>query len=203
MNKKKIIVGIGVIIILCGAFFFAIHPVWLESGSDVRCIMSDYFTEDLEAWASEDSVDTNLDAFSGKFPSTDSGDYRQLTLDFSIANTSIFGIQGMCVYVKNIDCDNKKNVLLLQSSTYDESGFETIRLSKEEYGTPYILVYVGDLDTEEEIEDRMEDIAKHTTYEMVCTMQWLGTRKYSWSAGNKIRGYVIEDSYTGKKERIK
>lgn len=203
MNKKKIITGIGIIAILCIAFFFVIHPIWLTSGTDVICITSRSCAEYLEEWKYEDDIDVNLDEFSGEFPSTDSKDYRKLVLDFALTNTSIFGLKGMCAYVKEIDCDNKKNAILLQSFTYDEGGFETIRLGNEEYSTPFILVYVGDLDNEEEIENRMEDIAKHTTFEAACTIQWLGTRTYSWSAGDKLKGYVIEDSYTGKKERIK
>ena len=203
MNKKKIIAGIGSMVILCVAFFGGIHPIWLASGTDVTCNVCDDYTESFELWRNADDIEVNLSAFSGEFPSTDSKDYRQLTLDFGITNTSIFGVQGMCVYVKEIDCDNKKNAIFLHSYTYDEGGFETIRLGNEEYSTPFILVYVGDLDSEEEIQDRMEDIAKHTTFEAACTIQWLGTRTYSWSAGNKLKGYVIENIDTGKKERIK
>jgi len=78
----------------------------------------------------------------------------------------------MCVYVKEIDCDNKENAVLLHSYTYDEGGFETIRLGNDEYSTPFILVYVGDLDSEEDIQERMEDIAEHTNFEVACTIQW-------------------------------
>jgi len=184
-------------------FFWVIHPIWLTSGPDVTCITSRSCAEYLESWKNADDMDVNLDAFSGEFPSTNSEDYRKLTLDFTLTNTSIFGLKGMCAYVKEIDCDNKKNAILLQSLTYDEAGFETIRLGKEEYITPFILVYVGDLGSEEEIADRMEDIANHTIYEMVCTIQWLGTRTYSWSTGNELKGYVIKNIDTGKKERIK
>ena len=203
MNKKTIIAGIGIVVLLCGVFFFGIHPIWLTSGPDVTCTKSDDYADYLEEWKGEDDIEVNLDAFSGEFPSTDSKDYRQLTLDFTLTNTSIFGLKAMCVYVKEIDCANKKNAILLHSYTYDEAGFETIRLGKEDYITPFILVYVGDLDSEGEIEERMEDIAKHTTYEAVCAIQWLGTRTYVWSAGDKLNGYVIEYSKTGKKERIK
>ena len=200
---KKMIAGIGIVVLLCVAFFFGIHPIWLASGMDVTCEVCDSYTESFELWKNADDIDVNLDGFSGEFPSADSKDYRQLTLDFTLTNTSIFGLKAMCVYVKEIDCANKKNAILLHSYTYDEAGFETIRLGKEDYITPFILVYVGDLDSEEEIEERMEDIAKHTTYEAVCTIQWLGTRTYAWSAGDKLNGYVIEYSKTGKKERIK
>ncbi len=201
---KKIIAGLITLVVLCGIFFFVIHPIWLKVGSDVVCSSSNgYDTEFLESCKKDESVDVNLDAFSGKFPSKASSDYRQLILDFNLTSTSIFGLKGMCVYVKDIDCSNKKNAILLNSWTYDEGGFESLRFRKENYHTPFILVYVGDLKNEEEIEERLEDIAKHTTFGVTYTLQWLGNRNYSWSAGDKIKGYILEDGDTNKQKRVK
>lgn len=201
---KKIIAGIVTLVALCGVFFFAIHPIWLKAGSDVVCSSSNgYDIEFLESCKKDESVDVNLDAFSGKFPSKDSSDYRQLILDFNLTSSSIFALEGMCVYVKDIDSPNKKNAILLNSWTYDEGGFESLRFRKENYHTPFILVYVGDLKNEEEIEERLEDIAKHTTFGVTYTLQWFGNRNYSWSAGDKIKGYILEDGDTNKQKRVK
>ena len=200
---KEIIAGLIALVVLCGIFFSVIHPIWLKAGSDIFCYTSDSYTESFKLWKKAKDKDVNLDAFSGEFPSMNSSDYRRLILDFNLTSTSVFGVNSMCVYIKDIDCENKKNAIILKSSTYDEAGFDILRMRKENYDTPFILVYVGDLKSEKEIEERLEDIAKHTIFGMTYTLQWLGNRNYSWSAGDKIKGYIIIDGETNKQKRIK
>lgn len=208
MKKKKII---GFVIVLCLSvcmavlYFQIIQPISVTVDRDVigeTGSSSENFEEHLKIWKEDDKIEFNLDAFSGEAPSLNALDYRQLMFEFTVTNRSLLGLQDMCVYVKDIDCENEKYAILYRAATYDEGGFEVVRVGKEDYYTPFIMVYVGDLTSEEEIQERLEDIAKHTTYQAICNMEWLGVRTYSFCGGDKLDGYVITDSNNNEK-RIK
>lgn len=85
---------------------------------------------------------------------------------------------------------------------FSEESNGTMRLEKESITGIFMLVYVGDLNNEKEIKDRLEDIVKHTTFEVMYNMQWFGNRTYTWKKRGTIKNYVISDETNGGEKRF-
>ncbi|MBD5089059.1 MAG: hypothetical protein HDT30_09675 [Clostridiales bacterium] len=83
-----------------------------------------------------------------------------------------------------------------------EESNGTMRLEKESITGIFMLVYVGDLNNEKEIKNRLEDITKHTTFEVMYNMQWFGNRTYTWKKKRTIDNYVIKNETYGGEQRF-
>ena len=86
---------------------------------------------------------------------------------------------------------------------YDEGGFDELSFGKDSYKTPFMLVYVGDLDSEEKIQERMEDIVEHTVFDITYSVQGLGEKHVDWKPKDQVKGYVIENRTNGEKTKVK
>lgn len=192
-KRKKIAIIITIFIVLTIVFLEVIHPVFI-SANKLSCGTYDNFVLMLQ---NDEYYDVYLDNFNGKLPSKNSEDYRRLTLDMELIYTSVLRMESMQIYVKDIDCENKKNVVMLHDGHLGEETNGGMSIGKEDIVSVFMLVYVGDLTTENEIKDRLEDITKHITYEVMYNMQWLGNRTYTWKKRGTIDNYVIHDETNG------
>ncbi|MBD5089058.1 MAG: hypothetical protein HDT30_09670 [Clostridiales bacterium] len=106
MKKKKVIIVIVSFIIIIAVFLEMIHPVFIVTDRLVCGVSdSDSFVSMLK---DDEYYDIHLDSFNGKLPSLDSKDYRRLSLDMNLIYTSLLTMESMRIYIKDIDCENKK-----------------------------------------------------------------------------------------------
>lgn len=203
--KKKIIIVVSIILVIILAIPVVVYPIWITAGDNIICTeeKGEDYIEYFEIWKKDPNMTVYLDAFSGEYPSKKIEDYRALDLEFKVTNTSFLKLKNLCVTLKCINCDNKKNVISSNMCTYDEGGFDGYRFARKQYKTPFMFVYVGDLTSEKEIEERMEDIAGHAVFQVAYSVGWFGTRYMEWSPQNQIKGYIIEDGYTAEQKKIK
>lgn len=190
---KKLIIIIVAFITIIVVFLEMIHPVFINADTLVCGVSNEY----VSMLQDDEYYDIYLDNFNGKLPSQDSKNYRRLTLRMDLIYTSLLAMESMQIYVKNIDCENKKNVVMTRDGGLSEGSSGEMRVEKESISGIFMLVYVGDLKTESEIRNRLKDIAKHTTFEVMYNMQWFGNRTYSWRRGKTIDNYVIKDETNG------
>ena len=198
VQKEKVVVILGVFIILIVLFLEIIHPVFIITDT-LDCGVYNGFVSMLQ---NEEYYDVCLEGFNGQLPSQDSKDYRRLTLDMELLYTSLLTMESMQIYIKDIDCENKKNVVMLHDGKFCDGSGEETRLERNDIVSVFALVYVGDLNTEKEIKNRLEDIAKHTTFEVMYNMQWFGNRTYTWKKRGTIKNYMISDETNGGKRRF-
>ena len=196
-KKKKVVITLTVFIILVILFLTVIHPIFIVADT-LDCGVSDEYVSMLQ---DEEYYDVCLEGFNGELPSQDPKDYRRLTLDMELLYTSLLTMESMQIYIKDVDCENKKNVVMMHDGKFFEGNGEA-RLEKKDIVALFALVYVGDLNTEKEIKDRLEDIAKHTTFEVMYNMQWFGNRIYTWKKSGTIDNYVIKDETNGGEKRF-
>ena len=103
-KKKKVVVILGVFFILIVLFLEIIHPVFIITDT-LDCGVYNGFVSMLQ---NEEYYDVCLEGFNGQLPSQDSKDYRRLTLDMELLYTSLLAMESMQIYIKDIDCENKK-----------------------------------------------------------------------------------------------
>lgn len=197
-KKNKVVIVLVIFIMLIVLFLEMIHPVFINADTLV-CGVYDNFISMLQ---NKEYYDICLDGFNGKLPSEDSKDYRRLTLRMSLVYTSLLTMESMQIYIKDIDCENKKNVVMLHDGKFSDGSDGETRLEKKDIVSVFALVYVGDLNTEKEIKNRLEDIAKHTTFEVMYNMQWFGNRTYTWRKRTTIDNYVIKNETYGGEQRF-
>lgn len=196
-KKKKVVITLAVFIILIILFLTVIHPIFIVADT-LDCGVSDEYVSMLQ---DEEYYDVCLEGFNGELPSQDPKDYRRLTLDMELFYTSLLTMESMQIYIKDIDCENKKNVVMMHDGKFFEGNGEA-RLEKKDIVALFALVYVGDLNTEKEIKNRLEDITKHTTFEVMYNMQWFGNRTYTWKKRGTIDNYVIKNETYGGEQRF-
>lgn len=191
--KKKIIIGISVVCLVILVFFEVIHPIFI-SYNEINCGIYDEFVNMIE----DEDGNVILDGFDGQLPSDKSKDYRRINLGMQLTYTSWLEMESMQIYVKSIDGDNKKNIVMTHDGRFTEGENGGTRLQKKGIAQLYMIVYVGDLDTENQIKDRIEDIIEHTTFEVMYNMQWFGNRSYTWKVNKIIDNYVLYDEVKGE-----
>ncbi|MBQ3783230.1 MAG: hypothetical protein IIT46_09195 [Lachnospiraceae bacterium] len=192
--KKKLIIGSILIILAVALVPLLFHPVWFMPGENIVCSRSKYYDKEfLEGLKDDEDMIVNEDILKNGLPSEKSEDYRQLGVEFCVCDTSFLKLKSMSVVAKSIDCENSKNVMYRFMWGYDEGGFEELRFGKDSYETPFMLVYVGDLDSEEEIQERMEDIVEHTVFDITYSVQGLGEKHTEWKPKDKVEGYVVKN----------
>ena len=203
--KKKLIIGSILIILAVASIPLLFHPVWFTAGENIVCSKYDdgYDIEYLEGLENDESMLKNNDTEKNGFPIKDGRDYRQLWVEFNVYDTSFLKLKSMSVVAKSVECDNSKNVMYCHMWGYDEGGFEELRFGKDSYETPFMLVYVGDLDSEEKIQERMEDIVEHTVFDITYSVQGLGEKHVDWKPKDQVKGYVIENRTNGEKTKVK
>ena len=203
--KKKLIIGSILIILAVASIPLLFHPVWFTAGENIVCSKYDegFDKEYLEGLRNNKSVVANEDALKNGLPGKNEQDYRQLWVEFNVYDTSFLKLKSMSVVAKSVECVNKKNVLYSYCWGYDEGGFDELSFGKDSYKTPFMLVYVGDLDSEEKIQERMEDIVEHTVFDITYSVQGLGEKHVDWKPKDKVKGYVIENRTNGEKTKVK
>lgn len=195
--KKKITIGIGVVCLAIIVFFEIIHPIFI-SYDEINCGIYDEFATMIE----DEDGNVMLEGFEGEMPSEDSKDYRRIKLGMDLMYTSLIEMESMQIYVKNIEGDNKKYIVMTHDGCFTEGENRGTRLEKKGIAQLYMIVYVGDLDTENQIKDRIEDIVEHTTFEIMYNMQWFGNRSYTWKIKKMIDNYVLYDEVEGEEIEI-
>lgn len=199
--KKKILFGCLVIFVIVTVFFQIIKPIWIIPKNDIICKKDSGFVEYFPIWLEDESVRKNFCDISEGFPSSKSEDYRQLIHEFEITSTSLLNIKKIVMSIDEISCDEKNNVIFSSSHSLEELEISDTKFGKKLLYTPPILVFVGDLNTEDEIKERIERIAKATKYKLAFDMSWVGVKDVSFTFDNP-KEYYVEDGDTGEKEKL-
>lgn len=198
MSKKKIIGMIMVIVVLViSVCLFIIFPVSLT----ISTIICEH--NGLEAYFLEDEDYTlNLEAFNGEAPSKLDTDYRYLKLDLDMKYTSPALMNSMVIYVDKIDTENKKYVITKGEGSFCEGENNSERFFKKGIAGLFMIVYIGDLENERQIKERMLDIAHNTTIKVLYNMQWFGNREYTWKCKSNFNKYMIWDDENGEEVKV-
>lgn len=197
-SKTKLITTI-VIFILFVSITGTLSYLWiLEPISFAPKRVLEDLSEYTYDWLSMNQDEIDLETFDGKLPSDKYEDYRSIALEFQVNYRSAFYIEDFQAVVESIDTENKKYVLQTGTSGFQVGETTPGNFLKRTVSGLNMDIYVGDLKNQEEIRERILDIASHTKVKILYHMQWIGNRETEFAFTEDFTGYSFCNMITGE-----
>lgn len=197
--KKKIIIIIIAFVLLSSilgilSYLWILKPISFQA-EEVHTRLTDITYDFLTL---EKTDELNLQAFDGKLPSDKYEDYRSVLLIFQMDYRSAFYMEDFQAAVKSIDTENRKYVLRTGTSGFQEGETTPGNFLKRTVSGLNMDIYVGDLKNQEEIRERILDIARHTKIKILYHMQWIGNRETEFIFPEDFTAYSFCNMMTGE-----
>lgn len=183
LKKISNVTIVVVAILVCVLIYFNIARPVVFSAKEIDVNKSYGYCPNPD----DTEYELNLDAFDGKLPSKDSYDYCRLNLKCDVNYRSLLKLEKLETYVESIETENAKYVMY----SYEGGlGDGELPLSHEKTNLHTCLfVYVGDLESEDAIQERLTDIAQHTKVKIMYNIQWLGTKEKTYQFPSNFTKY--------------